>query len=72
MAFITVLGIMPTQIPLVIERAQYPRIALLAAIYLIDFPDKEEEVDQWHNKPQTLLKKTRFPLLVLNQGKADR
>ncbi len=55
---------MLTQMHLVKERALYRKIVLLVAIYQIDSQDKEVVEDQWHNKPQTHLKKIRYLLLV--------
>jgi len=63
---------MLTQLLLVKERALYRKIALLVVTYQIDYRDKEVVEDQWHNKPQTHLKKIRYLLLVLNQGIVDR
>ena len=63
---------MLTQLLLVKERAPYRKTALLVATFQIDYRDKEVAEDQWHNKPQTHLKKIRYLLLVLNQGIVDR
>jgi len=58
MVFIILLENMQILLLLVKKRAPFHKIELLAAICLTDSLDKEEEGDQWLNKPQILQKRT--------------
>lgn len=71
MAFITLSENMLIPMFSVKKRAPFLRIELAVAIYQIDSPDKEEEVDLWHNKLQILQRRMLNLCWVWHQDTAE-